>query len=218
MWFGRKVSFRLKTSMSNTLIKNFFKSADPLLYPYVARVDYGKWLGKVRTQGSSDFYFSQLCEDIIGQQLSGKAADTIIGRFEVLLDNRVTPKRVLAIEDEHLRNVGMSWAKAKYVKNIATAFISGQINGGTLHKWDDEAVIEHLSAIKGVGRWTAEMFLLFTLGRENVFSYGDLGLKRGLEKVYGLTKPDKNEVEAIVDAWSPYKSYGSIALWQSLDG
>jgi DNA-3-methyladenine glycosylase II len=216
LWFGRKVDFQLKTSMSNALIKSFFKSVDPLLYPYVVQVNYERWLGKARPSGSSDFYFSQLCEDIIGQQLSGKAADTILGRFEVLLEKKVTPERVLEIKDEEMRNVGMSWAKAKYVKNIAVAFIEGGIDAMRLHTWDDEVVIEHLTAIKGVGRWTAEMFLMFTLGRENVFSYGDLGLRRGIEKVYGLANPDRKAIEPIVEKWSPYKSYGSIALWQSL--
>jgi 3-methyladenine DNA glycosylase/8-oxoguanine DNA glycosylase len=128
-----------------------------------------------------------------------------------------TPQAVLSLSDQAMREVGMSWAKVSYVKNIARAFDEGQVDAIHLHSWTDEIVIEHLTQIKGVGRWTAEMFLMFTLGREDVFSFGDLGLKRGLEKLYGLDNPKKELIEKIVAPWSPYKSYGSFALWQSLE-
>lgn len=203
--------------MNQRRILRHFKQADSRLYPYVAAVDYQRWLSGVMTKGSSHDYFYRLCREIIGQQLSGKAADTIVGRFDELFEHRVTPEKVIAIKDDALRQVGMSWAKSGYVKNIARAFRDKTVMVEQFGAWDDATVIEQLTKIKGVGRWTAEMFLIFTLGREDVFSLGDLGLRRGLEKIYGLKNHNPTEVVAIVEQWKPYRSYGSMALWQSLE-
>src|SRR4030042_5897133 len=110
----------------------------------------------------------------------------------------------------------MSWAKAGYIKNIARAFLDNK-KMTKLNELEDEEVIDELVKIKGIGRWTAEMFLIFTLGREDVFSPGDLGLRRGLEKLYNLKNPSRETVESIVNPWSPFRSYGSIGLWSSLE-
>jgi len=163
-------------------------------------------------------YFQSLCRQIISQQLSGKAADTIQGRFEALFPKKiVTPEKLLEHKDQTLRDAGMSWAKASYIKNIATAILSDDFRWNDFHKLSDEDVVAELTKIKGVGRWTAEMFLMFTLGREDVFSHGDIGLRRGIENLYNLENPSKKKIECIVSVWKPYRTYGSIALWQSLE-
>jgi DNA-3-methyladenine glycosylase II len=163
-------------------------------------------------------YFAALCRTIVGQQLSGKAADTIHGRFLELVDNEPTPDKIITLEGQQLRDKGLSWSKIKYMKDLAEKTKSGELDLAALPTLEDQAVIEALVKVKGIGYWTAEMFLLFTLGRTNIFSYGDLGLLRGLQKLYGVgEKPDPQQIAAIIDTWSPYKSYGSLALWYSLD-
>ncbi|OGV96103.1 hypothetical protein A2W24_00990 [Microgenomates group bacterium RBG_16_45_19] len=166
----------------------------------------------------TDQYFQTLVSAIIGQQLSGKAADTIEARvLELMKEKNFSPRKVLEADEQQLRQAGMSWAKITYVKNIASAFKSGKIEAEELTQLEDEAVIQTLTQIKGVGRWTAEMFLIFTLGREDVYSSGDLGLNKALRKIYQLESPTLKEIDGIIEPWSPYKSYGSLALWESLD-
>jgi DNA-3-methyladenine glycosylase II len=163
-------------------------------------------------------YFAALCRTIVGQQLSGKAADTIHGRFLELVAGEPTPELIISLEGQQLRDRGLSWSKIKYMKDLAEKTSSGELNLAALPEMADEAVVEALVKVKGIGQWTAEMFLLFTLGRTNIFSYGDLGLLRGLQKLYGVgEKPTSAEIAAIVDKWAPFKSYGSLALWHSLD-
>lgn len=175
-------------------------------------------------------FFSRLCLDIIGQQLSVKAANTIAHRFETLLreysDNDagatsesdlITPDHVLSIPDEKLREAGLSWGKIKYVNDLAQKVKTGSLNLQQLPHLENEAVIEQLTQVKGIGRWTAEMFLIFTLGREDVFSFGDLGLKNGFIKAYQLEKWDETVARPVVEKWQPYRSYAALALWYSLD-
>jgi DNA-3-methyladenine glycosylase II len=203
---------------NETVVRNHFKRVDSKIHRVMRDLDFGTWLKQWQAKRNDQDYFGALCREIIGQQLSGKAAETITGRFLDVLPGRVLePTAVLALKDEAMRKAGMSWAKARYVKNIAIEFMAGRIDVQRLHTWSDEQVIDHLVAIKGVGPWTAEMFLMFTLGREDVFSHGDVGLRNGIEKVYGLTNLSREEVEAIINPWSPYKTYGSIALWHALE-
>lgn len=163
-------------------------------------------------------YFAALCRTIVGQQLSGKAADTIHGRFLELVEQEPTPTKIISLEGQALRDKGLSWSKIKYMKDLAEKTESGELDLAALPHLEDQAVIEALVKVKGIGTWTAEMFLLFTLGRTNIFSYGDLGLLHGLQLLYQVgEKPSPAEIAAIVDKWSPYKSYGSLALWHSLD-
>lgn len=197
-------------------ILEHFSRNDGVIYSVMKTIDFSKWLGKKKTTRLE--YFRSLCRQIISQQLSGKAADTIQTRFEALFPEKmVSPQKLLAFEDATLRNVGMSWAKVSYVKNIATEVLGRTIRWDDFVILQDEDVITELIKIKGVGRWTAEMFLMFTLGREDVFSHGDLGLKRGIEKLYHLKNPSPKRIETITSFWKPYRSYGSISLWQSLE-
>ena len=183
-------------------------------------LDFDEWFGpRQKLRQSRRDYFIALCREIISQQLSGKAANSIFKRFlELFGPKQLTPRAVLQMPDQQIRDAGLSWAKIKYLKNLAEAVETGQLDLKKIDQLDDADVIAALTRIKGVGEWTAEMFLIFTLNREDVFSFGDLGLKKGIAKVYQVGNPDRDRIEKIITPWSPYKSYGSIALWHSLDG
>lgn len=203
--------------MKNRKIREHFKKFDPIIYKAMHDLNFDEWIEPKKIKRGKD-YFRALCREIIGQQLSGKAANAIYKRFVSLFEkNKIDPKKLIKTEDQTLRNLGMSWAKAKYVKNIADAYLTKSVQFDKLHKLSDEEVISQLITIKGVGPWTSEMFLIFTLGREDVFSYGDLGLKKGFAKLYKIEDPKKDQIEKVVKKWSPYKSYGSITLWHNLD-
>src|SRR4029079_2555535 len=130
----------------------------------------------------------------------------------------ITPEFVLTLSHEMLRKTGMSHAKANYIADLAGKVVNKELHLTLLNDLPDEEVIEELTKIKGIGRWTAEMFLMFTLGREDVFSHGDLGLRNGFERVYGKRSSwTRNDIEKITARWSPYRSYGSLALWHAMD-
>lgn len=163
-------------------------------------------------------YFQRLCREIINQQLSSKAGDTIYQRFLQLFPQAVvTPQAVLALTPETIRAVGASNSKVKYIQSLAQTIAEEQLFLTSLSQMDDAAVIAALTQVKGIGRWTAEMFLIFTLGRPDVFSYGDLGLRKALVKLYNLSPtPTREEMERIVNRWSPHRSYAARLLWASL--
>lgn len=195
-----------------SVIKNHFIVADPSIAKILDTVAIGQWL---EARDSNDHFFN-LTRNIIYQQLAGKAASTIFGRFKELV-GEITPENVLKIEDQKLRDVGLSWAKVKYVKDLSSKVATGEVVLLNIDLLDNEEVISELTKVKGIGRWTAEMFLLFTLQRENIFSYGDLGLKNGFTKLYGIVDPTSDQIKRVISRWSPYESYGSIALWHYLD-
>lgn len=195
------------------IIQQHYLQVDPKISRVLAEVNLADWLEDT----SSEDHFYNLTRNIIYQQLAGKAASTIFGRFEQLLKNNIVPEEVLKFEDQAFRDVGLSWAKAKYVKDLASKVVDQSVDLSNLDNLSNEDVILELTKVKGIGRWTAEMFLLFTLHRENIFSYGDLGLKNGISKLYQLDQPTNIQIQEIVARWSPYESYGSIALWHYLD-
>lgn len=160
--------------------------------------------------------FIALARNIIGQQLSGKVADVIIGRFEKLV-GVIKPANILAIPDEQLRSVGMSWAKVKYVKALAQAVQSGSLDLKKVKTLPDEEVIIELTKVKGIGRWTAEMVLIFHLQRPDVFSLGDLGLRTAVAKHYKVDRNNLKKIAKIAATWSPHRSTASRLLWKSLD-
>lgn len=164
-------------------------------------------------------YFHRLTREIVGQQLSVKVADVIYKRFEKLFENKpLTPEMILSMADQSLRDIGMSWGKVKYVKDLALKVKQNELAFDQFSKMTEEEIITELTKVKGIGRWTAEMFLIFNLGREDVFSFGDLGLRRAMEKIYGFEKNVSIKVfEPLVEKWKPYRSYASLALWHSLD-
>ncbi len=199
-------------------VLDHFQAKEPFLVPFIE----GRGERILVCNPDTDAYFHKLCQDIISQQLSIKVADVIIQRFETLLgSSSPTPEMILEIPDQKLRDVGMSWAKIKYVKDLALKTSQKELPFKRFPDLENEAVIAELVKVKGIGRWTAEMFLIFTLGREDVFSHGDLGLRNALTKLYKLEHiTDKKafaaKAEEITQKWAPYRSYGSLALWWSL--
>lgn len=165
-------------------------------------------------------HFKSLVVSIINQQLSGKAADTIQKRFEALFKPKKfpTPEDVLKTPFPKMRKVGLSNAKVSFIKDLARKVHDGTINFRKMNSWTDEEVIAHLVQVKGIGRWTAEMFLMFSLERDDIFSYGDLALRKAMEKLYKLKKnPTPAQAEKISAAWSPYRTLASRYLWATMD-
>ncbi|OGC50053.1 hypothetical protein A3A69_01630 [candidate division WWE3 bacterium RIFCSPLOWO2_01_FULL_37_15] len=199
-------------------ILDHFSIKDPEIHKIMLTVNFDEWLEPEFKKLNNNEFFLALCRTIIGQQLSGKAANTIYSRFINLFKHKkVTPKNLLKVKDQKIRDAGISWAKIKYIKDLAQKIQNGEMNPEILYDLKNEEVITELIKVKGIGNWTAEMVLIFTLNRNDVFSFGDLGLKKGLEKVYGLHNPTQKQTEKIISKWTPYKSFGSIALWHSLE-
>ncbi len=192
-----------------------FRIVDPILFSVAQTI-----ILEEHASRSPNRYFVSLCSEIIGQQLSGRVADVLFDRFEKLFPKRnVTPKRVLATSEAALRATGMSWSKTRFIKDLARHIITHSVSLPSLDALSDAEVIATLTRVKGIGPWTAEMFLMFTLGREDVFSYGDLGLKKAIKKLYGFKKdPTLKQMEKIVNKWKPYRTYAARILWKSLDG
>lgn len=196
-------------------VHQHFAAVDPKIFAVIQTMTFEK----LQPRLDDTQFFARLCSEIIGQQLSGKVAEVIEQRLlDLLADQELHAETIVATPEEKLRGVGMSWAKVRSIKDLAAKTIAGELRWQLLKDLDDEAVIAELIKVRGVGRWTAEMFLLFNLGREDVFSFGDLGLKKGLIKLYGLTEePPKAAIEEITSKWAPFRSYGSLALWHALD-
>ena len=197
-------------------VKAHFKKADPKIYAVLKNVNFDDWYKEPKGHGD---YFVHLCYEIISQQLSGKAASTIIGRFDQLFPKKkVTAQKLMKIPDKKLRAVGMSWSKASFLKDLARKTVKKEITYSKLHEMTNEDVMAELIKVKGIGPWTAEMFLMFALGREDVFSHADQGLRNGMKRVYGLKAvPNVKKADKITAPWRPYRSYGSFALWHSID-
>ncbi|HJL75300.1 MAG: DNA-3-methyladenine glycosylase [Candidatus Marinimicrobia bacterium] len=165
-------------------------------------------------------YFEALVRAIVYQQLSGKAASTIYNRFKELFNGEEfpPPKKVMEKSHEELRSVGFSNQKAMYVHNIAEAFENGSVSKN-LDQLDDEAIIENLTSIKGVGPWTAEMFLMFTLHRPDVFPVTDLGVRKGFQLFCGLDElPDPDSMIKTAEPWRPFRTLASWYLWRLVEG
>lgn len=161
--------------------------------------------------------FYTLVRSVVGQQISVKAADSIWARF-VLLVPKVTPKHVLVQSMDSLRSVGLSARKAEYIHAIAEFFVQKRVGQAYWEQRTDNEIIEELSSIRGIGRWTAEMFLMFTLLRPNVFPVDDIGLLRGLEKNYHGARVTPSVARAVYfERFSPWASVATWYLWRSLD-
>lgn len=162
--------------------------------------------------------FQSLVQAIIYQQLAGKAADAIYKRFVAIYGRFPTPARLLATDSRKLRAAGLSSRKIEYLKDLAARVSDGRLKLSQLQKMPDEQVIEQLIEVKGIGRWTAEMFLIFCLGRPDILPTGDLGLRRAMQKAYGLGElPSPAVMQNIGQCWKPYCSVATWYLWRSLD-
>jgi len=190
---------------------NHLKKSDPILRAIIERV------GPCRMEFGEPVFHS-LAEAIVYQQLNGRAAVTIFNRFAALAGQPVTPEGILKLTPENMRAVGLSKQKSSYLFDMAERAIRGELDFTRLPGLSDEEVIKHLTQVKGVGVWTAHMFLMFTLKRPNVLPTGDFGVQMAIKKHYGKRKlPKPLQMEKIAKPWEPYRSIACWYLWRSLD-
>jgi DNA-3-methyladenine glycosylase II len=210
---------------------NHLRKSDPVMRAIIERV------GPYRMQyGTAEFH--NLAEAIVYQQLNGKAAETIFKRFAALAGEPLRPEGILKLSDAQMRGAGLSKQKSSYLKDLAAKASSGELDFARLPELPDEEVIEHLTQVKGIGVWTAQMFLMFSLKRENVLPTGDFGVRMAMYKHYldlqrakGAKKPSAAkkirkrkiklptpaQMEKIAKYWEPYRSVACWYLWKSLD-
>jgi len=162
--------------------------------------------------------YRSLVEAIIAQQLSGSAAESILKKFRKLFQaNFPKPIDVLQTSDKRLRKVGLSKAKIVYIKELSKKIESRHLKMRNFSLMEDEQIIEHLTNVKGIGRWTAEMFLIFSMGRWDVLPVGDLGLKKGIQLMYSLNElPNEEQIRRIAESWRPYRTVATWYIWKSL--
>lgn len=167
--------------------------------------------------GARGDHFTTLLRAIIGQQLSAKAAETIWLRLIALHPNgrKIAPEDVLAMKDADMRAVGMSNAKVAYANDLAARVASGELRLDRLSRRTDDAIVDELVAVKGIGRWTAEMFMIFRLGRPDIWAIDDLGLRNAVKNRYGID-PTKANLLSVAEPWRPWRSVASWYLWRSL--
>jgi DNA-3-methyladenine glycosylase II len=189
------------------------KTRDPVLAALIQRV------GPYRIE-FRDANFETLVRSIVFQQLSGKVARVIYGRLSgAIPSGQVTPEGILKLRPERMRHLGLSRQKTAYIRDLARQTAKGKIVFDALPELPDEEVIARLTTVKGIGVWTAHMFLIFALRRHNVLPTGDLGIRSAIKKVYGLPElPKPAEVEELARGWHPYCTVASWYLWRSLDG
>jgi DNA-3-methyladenine glycosylase II len=190
---------------------NHLKKCDPVLRGIIERV------GPFR-MAYGEPQFASLAEAIVYQQLNGKAAETIFKRFAALAGDPLTPEGILKLSDAQFRGVGLSKQKSAYLKDLAQKTAAGVLDFSRLPELPDAEVIEHLTQVKGIGVWTAHMFLIFSLRRPNVLPTGDYGVQMALKRHYRKRKlPKPRDMEKIARAWEPYRSVACWYMWRSLD-
>jgi DNA-3-methyladenine glycosylase II len=191
------------------LAETALMKADPLLGKLVHAQ-------KLALSEPREDYFASLARSIIGQQVSVAAARTIAGRFEE--KTGYNPTRAAALDEEAIRAIGLSRQKAGYIRDLAQHFVTNPGIYNHLETLSDDEVIAELTAVKGIGIWTAQMFLMFTLARPDVFAPDDAGLQRAMMKLYGWERvPAKKELVAQAEKWQPYRTVACLHLWHSLD-
>jgi len=166
-------------------------------------------------------YFEALLKNIIYQQLSGKAAKTIYNRFLKLFETTQypSPDKILNTPVEHLRGAGLSNQKVTYILDLSKKYVEGALQLDELNQKSDKEISAQLIQVKGIGQWTADMFLIFTLGRENIFPLGDLGVKKGVAIIENLNKlPTEKHMAEISEKWQPYRTIAAWYMWKLVDG
>jgi DNA-3-methyladenine glycosylase II len=173
---------------------------------------------RLRERGQVGDPWAVLVSAVVGQQLSAKAAATIRARLtEPYGDRMPTPAELLEADEKDLRAAGLSGRKVEYVRDLARHVAEGELDLDALATMSDEEAISEITAVRGFGRWSAEMFLIFHLGRPDVLPVGDLGIRRAVERVYGLNElPDPDELEQIAEPWRPQRTLACLYLWESL--
>lgn len=193
------------------------RRADPVMAELVAT--FSPLDEEARRRGRPVDPYGVLLRSIVGQQLSTKAARTIYERLTALFDDRApTPQELLAADPDSLRQAGLSRAKVAYLRSLAEHVIDGELELERIAELPDEDVSAQLTAVKGLGQWTADMFLIFHLGRPDVLPVGDLGIRRAAQMAYGLPElPAPAELARIAEPWRPHRSLACLLLWRSLD-
>jgi len=190
---------------------NHLKKSDPVLSAIIEKV------GPCKIE-YGDPSFASLAEAIVYQQLNGKAALTIFNRFADLAGRPLTPQGILKLTEPQMRSAGLSKQKLSYIRSLAELTHSGELDFARLPDMPDDEVIAHLTEVKGVGTWTAQMFLMFSLRRPDVLPTGDFGIQTAIRKYYRKRKmPRPAEMEKIAKPWSPYRTFACWYLWKSLD-
>lgn len=206
--------FSIISNVTAQKAANYLAQHDPMLAPIIQQS------GLCTIEPHNDYYRS-LCDSIIGQQLSVKAAATIKKRFRELFDGTFPePQTILDTSIEKLRTCGLSQSKATYIQDLAKHIIDGTLDLAHLEEKTNEAIIKDLVAVKGIGEWTAHMFLMFCMGRTDILAVGDLGIRSGIKQLYGLDDlPTPAQVTdiAIANNWHPYESIAGWYIWRSLD-
>ncbi len=211
-----KKPLRAKSDFDSDVALRFLSSQDPVLGKLIKKV--GKFKLELKPINSP---FHALAESIVYQQLTGKAAATIFARVNALFDcpEFLCPQAVVAISDDLLRSAGLSRSKLASMKDLADKAIEGFVpEGDQLHKMSDEEIIEQLTTIRGIGKWTVEMMLIFRLGRMDVLPIHDYGVRKGFALTFGYADlPKPKELEAYGERWRPYRTIASWYLWRALE-
>lgn len=191
--------------------------SDPVMGELVARLGELDLETRRRRRPPVDAY-GMLLRSVVGQQLSVKAAATIYGRVLDLFGGTTpAPEQLLEVEPEALREVGLSWRKVEYVRDLAEHVLSGELELDRLDQLSDDEVIAEITAVRGFGVWSAQMFLIFFLERPDVLPTGDLGIRKGAQAAYGLDEPPTPAaLERLAEPWRPHRSLACIYLWESL--
>ena len=170
-----------------------------------------------RHRGRPEEAYGSLVRTIVGEQISTKAARSIYDRLAALFGDRPpTPEEMLAAGNEELRGCGLSKPKVLYLRSLAQRVVSGELELGALHELSDEEIVEEIVAVKGLGRWSADMFLIFHLCRPDVLPVGDLGVRRAAERAYDLPDlPDADTLRRLAEPWRPHRTLASFYLWES---
>jgi len=181
--------------------------------------EHGPLSMRQRRRGRPTDAYGILVRSIVGQQLSTRAASTIYGRVVELFGGEVpAPAELIAADPDTLRAAGLSRAKVAYLRDLAERVEDGDLDLDHLTELSDAQVSEQLTAVKGIGQWSADMFLIFHLGRPDILAVGDLGIRRAAERAYGLKKiPDAKTLTRIAEPWRPYRSFACLYRWASLD-
>jgi DNA-3-methyladenine glycosylase II len=186
---------------------------DPILAPVIRRHRHRSLLDAPAIEA-----FPALVRTITSQQISTKAAATIHGRLVALMPRGVAPRALLALDDDQLRAAGLSRQKTAYLRDLAAKTLSGELPVHSLHQLTDDEVIDAIVKVKGLGRWSAEMFLMFRLRRPDVLPVDDLGIVTAIQRLYGLRKrPKPDRIRKIGEAWRPYRTVACWFLWRSLE-
>ena len=213
---GSRVAGRSRRAVTDPAIKHL-RRADPVMRDLIDSI--GPLDTEARRRGRPTDPYGALLRSIVGQQLSTKAARTIYGRMLELWGGKTpTPKQLLATDPEAIRAAGMSRPKVNYLRDLAERILDGRLEIDRLNELSDDEISAELTAVKGIGQWSADMFLIFFLGRPDVLPVGDLGIRRAVEKVYALPEiPTPEAIFELAQPWRPHRSLASLYLWASLD-